>query len=136
MEIFITDDRLISDIQKEFNGEFPFLKIEFFRNFHKRGEPSPKSQLIPKTLFLGQVRSIHTEGKVNMNGGRSVEEIQNEFQNTYGLSIQVFRKSGNVWIETNLTDHWSLLRQNYQGQQLARLNTKPDKEEMDYREMD
>ena len=136
MEILITDDRLISDIQKEFSTEYPFLKIEFFRNFHKSGEPSAKLQLISKTLALGQVRSVHTEGMVDLNGGRSVEEIEKEFQSKYGLSVQVFRKSGNVWIETSLTDHWSLIRQNYQGQQLDRLNFKPDKEEIDYREMD
>src|ERR1700679_3652553 len=129
MEINISNDRLISDLQKDFSNEFPFLKIEFFRNFQKMGEPSPKLQLIPKTLFVGQVRSTHTDGQIDLNGSKSVAEVENEFQNIYGLSVQVFRKSGNVWIETSLTDHWSLLRQNYQGHQLSKFNVTPNKEE-------
>jgi hypothetical protein len=31
MKLHITRDRLVSDVQKEFNNAFPFLKIEFFQ---------------------------------------------------------------------------------------------------------
>jgi hypothetical protein len=37
----------------------------------------------------------------------------------YGLSVQVFRKSGNVWLETSATDNWTLRQQNNEGAELS-----------------
>jgi hypothetical protein len=118
MEILIADNRYIKEIQEDFHKRYPFLKIEFFKNVQKNGTPL-KSQLISGKMTLGMVRHIHPEGALNIDGSRSVEEVENELQNKYGLSAQVFRKSGNVWIETILTHHWSLLRQNFEGQQMS-----------------
>lgn len=36
-----------------------------------------------------------------------------------GLPAQVFRRSGNVWIETSLTNDWTLAQQNYEGELLS-----------------
>jgi hypothetical protein len=33
--------------------------------------------------------------------------------------VQVFRKSGNVWLETSATDAWSLKQQNQEGMDLS-----------------
>jgi hypothetical protein len=40
-----------------------------------------------------------------------VEEIEGIFNNKFGLNIQLFRKLGNVWIETVNTDNWTLKEQ-------------------------
>lgn len=119
MEIIITDNKYIREIQEEFQKKFPFLKIEFLKNSIKNGSSSLKSQLISGKMTVGMVRHIHPEGALNIDGSRSVEEIENDFQNKFGLSAQVFRKSGSMWIETTLTHHWSLLRQNFEGQQMS-----------------
>ena len=36
----------------------------------------------------------------------------------FGLSAHVFRKSGNVWVEPPLTEHWALGDQNEEGEQI------------------
>ena len=38
---------------------------------------------------------------------------------TFGLSAQVFRLSGDVWLETTSTDNWTLEEQNSTGQEAA-----------------
>ncbi len=119
MEITITDDKYIKEVQDEFQTRFPFLKIEFFKNAMKNGSSQLKSQLISGKMTIGMVRHIHAEGDLSIDGSRSVEEVENDFQNKFGLSVQVFRKSGSMWIETTLTHHWSLLRQNFEGQQMS-----------------
>ena len=119
MEIIITDNKYIKEIQEEFQRRFPYLKIEFFRNATQKGSSTPKSQIIPGKMAIGMVRHTHVEGALNIDGSRSVEEIENDFQNKFGLSVEIFRKSGNMWIETTLTHHWSLLRQNFEGQQMS-----------------
>jgi hypothetical protein len=118
MQIKITDNKSIKEIQTEFQNAFPFLKIEFFKNDTEKRNSSIKSQPIPDRTTIAMVRHIHTESEVNISGNRSVEELENDFKK-YGLFVEVFRKSGNMWIETTLTHHWSLLRQNYEGQQLS-----------------
>ncbi len=119
MEIIITDNKYIREVQEEFQKKFPYLKIEFFRNTSKNGSSTIKSQIIPGKMAVGMVRHTHADGALNIDGSRTVEEIENDFQNKFGLSVEIFRKSGNMWIETTLTHHWSLLRQNHEGQQLS-----------------
>jgi hypothetical protein len=119
MEITILDNKSLKEIQEEFQKKFPFLKIEFFKNTPKNGSPSLKPQITPGKMTLGMVRHTHIEGALNIDDSRSVEEIENDFQNKFGLTVEILRKSGNMWIETTLTHHWSLLRQNFEGQQMS-----------------
>src|ERR1035437_4710193 len=119
MEIIITDNKSIKEIQEEFQNTFPYLKIGFFRHVQKNGGAPVKPQPIPDKMTVGMVRHLHTEGPLNIAGSRSVEEIEKDFQDKFGLAVEVFRKSGNMWIETTFTHHWSLLRQNFEGQQMS-----------------
>lgn len=41
-----------------------------------------------------------------------VSELESVFTETFGLSVQVFRKLGNVWLQTTTTDNWTLAEQN------------------------
>lgn len=45
----------------------------------------------------------------------TVSELEQHFADVYGLSVQVFRKSGEVWLETTTTDNWSLEKQNQEA---------------------
>jgi hypothetical protein len=42
----------------------------------------------------------------------TVGELEQSFRDIYGLATQVFRKSGNNWIETTETVDWTLEKQN------------------------
>ena len=48
-----------------------------------------------------------------------VSELEVLLQYEFGLPAQVLRKSGNLWMETTMTDHWSLRQQNDRGQDIA-----------------
>ncbi|MFZ9982087.1 MAG: hypothetical protein ACO3FI_08660 [Cyclobacteriaceae bacterium] len=45
--------------------------------------------------------------------------MKEEFKSATGLLVKIFRKSGNVWIETSLTDDWTLERQNEEGKSMT-----------------
>jgi hypothetical protein len=45
----------------------------------------------------------------------TVADLEFRLEKEYGLHIQVFRKSGNIWLETTATDNWTLDRQNQEG---------------------
>lgn len=119
MKITINDRRKIFAIQEDFNLMFPFLKIEFFAKPHKVGGASPKKFMKSSSKTLGECRTVHKKGSVTITPKMTVSELEQSFADTYGLSVQVFRKSGKVWLETTITDGWTLEEQNRQGEELS-----------------
>ncbi len=111
-ELHLNDDLKISEIQAEFNGIFSQLKLEFFTKSHEDGEGSHKDDMMSPGLTLGEVRSNHTEGALKVSSGMTVSSLEDAFEEKYGLHVQVFRKSGDVWLETTVTDSWTLKEQN------------------------
>lgn len=109
--MLIKDVRTLKDIQEEFSDKFPFLRIEFFTWIGKTEE---KQKLNPE-LTIGEVRTIHKEGEVSIHGNLKVRTLEANFRDIYGLSVQVFRLSGNIWLQTTSTDDWTLHEQNRKG---------------------
>lgn len=119
MKININDNRKIFAIQEEFNTLFPYLKIEFFSKPHKVGGASAKKLMKHNSKTLGECRTIHNNGEITITPSLTVSDLEQRFQDVYGLNVQVFRKSGKVWLETTVTDGWSLDEQNKQGEALS-----------------
>lgn len=119
MEMIINDSRTIRELQQEFNNTFPFLKLEFFDVPHAEKKALPKSRMIPNDRKIGTIRKNHREGKLIITENETVSQLENDLWNNFGLSAQVFRKSGNLWIETSLTDSWTLERQNREGYEMS-----------------
>lgn len=120
MKIEINDNRKVYAIQEEFNKAFPFLKLEFFSKPHKKGGPSPKEYVTDSSKLIGNCRTIHENGEITITPQLTVGELEDRFASVYGLSVQVFRKSGKVWLETTETDNWTLEKQNDEGIELSR----------------
>lgn len=119
MKITISDNRKINNIQREFNDSFPYLKLEFFSKPHKPGGGSSKKIMKDNSNTLSECRTIHRSGTITIFPKMTVAELEQNFRDIYGLNIQVFRKSGKVWLETTVTDGWTLEEQNRQGESLS-----------------
>jgi hypothetical protein len=108
MKLAIKDSKTVKQIQEEFNSMFPNLKIEFFSKPHNVSEGSEKRYMRMGNKTLSQCRTVHVNGSLDVIPTMTVAELEKKFQDTYGLSAQVFRRSGKVWLETTNTDHWTL----------------------------
>lgn len=126
MLLKIAPNRLISDIQKEFNNAFPFLKLEFFNNKSFSRSDFSAKQLIPATRKVGDSHTVITDGNIEIKEEMKVIELEKFFKEKFGLAVQVFRKSGTVWLETTMTDNWTLLQQNNHGKELSTNKTVSD----------
>ena len=128
MILTIKDDRKISEVQESFNTSFPYLKLEFFKKMHGVKELSPLKGMIDSDRTIGQIRTIHSDGFITITPKMTVAELEQEFGRIFGLSAQVFRKSGKMWIETTVTDKWTLEQQNSEGEALTveHKPTRPD----------
>ena len=96
MELHVAPERLISEIQKDFNSAFPFLKIEFFNNkSFSRSEFSVK-QIIPHNRKLGDSNHSLKDGIIEIEEDMKVNEL-----------------------EKLMTDNWTLLQQNNHGREIT-----------------
>ena len=115
-KLAITEEKQISEIQEEFNRFYPYLKLEFFR---VNNNTVKRCQLISKSLKVGDVIYELKEGAIQISDAMTVFELENIFTNRFGLAAQVFRKSGNIWLETTMTDKWTLKNQNDHGREIS-----------------
>ena len=122
MKITINDRRKIFVIQEEFNTVFPYLKLEFFSTSHKLGAKSEQQCMKYNSQTLGECRTVHNEGEITITPNLTVADLEQRFSNIYGLGVQVFRKSGKIWLETTVTDGWTLEEQNRQGEALSKVD--------------
>ncbi len=111
----ITDNKTIKAIQAEFNSKFPYLRIEFYAHEHEEQEGSPNEDMLAESLTIGDARTTMKEGDLSIHANQKVSTLEQNFQEKYGLNVQVFRKSGDVWLQTTATDNWTLHKQNEKG---------------------
>lgn len=113
--MIINDSKTISEIQEEFIEKFPFLRLEFYKKSHQPHEASPKDEKIDSYFKIGEIRTGVRTGDLSINGHLKVSTLEEKFAEEYGLNVQVFRRSGDVWLQTTATDEWTLTEQNERG---------------------
>lgn len=117
MNLDITDDQTILQLQGRFHDFYPFLKIDFFENYMQVYPREKQFRSIDYSRLLGEFR-VHGNASdiIPVKNEMKVKEIENAIDEAYGLRAQIFRRSGNVWLETTVTNNWSLEEQNRQGE--------------------
>ncbi|MGH2553409.1 MAG: hypothetical protein ACRDEB_06805 [Chitinophagaceae bacterium] len=124
MHLNISSNRLISEVQKEFNEAYPFLKIEFFKPRSFARSDFMTHQIIPSHLKIGDGQLAITDGRIEIAENIKVSELEKNFKDMFNMAVQVFRKSGNLWLETTMTDDWTLEQQNNHGMEISTVKSK------------
>lgn len=119
LSIIIDEKKTTLNLKKEFSKLFPFLKIEFFREPCIKGKGNLKDKMIIGNEIIRHLQRIKRFGKITFTRQTSVGELEEKFLKKFGICMQVFRKSGNIWLETTSTDDWTLEQQNEEGKSLA-----------------
>ncbi|MBL0341701.1 MAG: hypothetical protein IPP71_12620 [Bacteroidetes bacterium] len=132
INIQIEGERKLSAIKSDFNTVFPFLKLEFFKAGHNISEASSKKELISKDLKVNDIRKATHTGSLAVTPALTVSELEMTFRDKFELNVQVFRKSGTVWLETSATDNMSLSQQNALGFEKSQPVETTDLTDIDY----
>ena len=119
-KIIVDDNHKISVFQKEFNSNFPYLKIEFFSTANKQGELMINKFTYENDRSLAGYRNINNTDQIVITPEMTVASLEEKFNKIYGLGTQILRKSGKIWLETTITDAWTLEEQNLQGEALSK----------------
>jgi hypothetical protein len=118
MQIDINSAVLVAEVQGLFSEAYPYLKIEFFEAVANVPGVRRRSGVPPETN-LGKIRTKEVNGILEIDDSTTVTELEQVLTDRFGLESQVYRRAGNIWIETNITDMWTLEHQNEQGRQLS-----------------
>jgi hypothetical protein len=121
MNLFLSSESTLRDINKEFQLQFPFLKLEFYRHRHQTGETSLFEKKVSSRKPLKDISNL-LPGFISIDAMDSVADVEQRFQKKFGLPIQVFRRAGDIWVETVETDRLTLLKQNNMGVIAPRMN--------------
>lgn len=119
MEIIINRNEKLKDIQQQFQEHYPFLKIEFYKKGHEEGQGSKPKVQLNSNLAIAEVQSSTKEGLLHIRAATTVAELEHDMAEQFGLQVQVFRKSGNTWLQTTKTDDWTLAQQNQAAEEMS-----------------
>ncbi|HLP95298.1 MAG TPA: hypothetical protein VK168_14740 [Saprospiraceae bacterium] len=112
MQLEISPDKTMGALQKEFSEAFAGLKLAFFSKPHGEHKGSAAKFLIQdKDLALSQLSPELQAGVVNITPELVVWQLEKQFEEQFGLHVQLFRKSGRTWLETSVSDNLTLAEQ-------------------------
>lgn len=116
MQSLKIDERIsVSNFQKEFNSAFPFLKIELYKSaLGKVNNTSVKTM----SLLNPSDQIGNSSKEIDITSLTTVAHLKQLLLEKLGISSLIYRKSGSMWIETSLTEDWSLERQNHEAEQM------------------
>lgn len=112
--ITVSDKCTIYTIKEKFNALFPYLRIELYLSL------TSSSSFFNQNRMLETLRQNGNTDTIIISPQMTVSDLENRFKDIYGLSAQVHRKSGKIWLETTVTDSWTLEEQNKQGESLSK----------------
>jgi len=119
-KMIVDEEKKISALQEEFNQVFPYLKIDFSFPPKATGQHKFNTSSQEQNKMLGIYKIIPNDEKIIITPDMTVASLEEQFTRIYGLNTQVLRKSGKIWLETTVTDAWTLEEQNHQGEALSK----------------
>ena len=137
MKLNFTPGTTIGEIQGAFSTHFPNLKLAFFSKSHKAYKSSAAKFLIQeKDKVLSELTERLVEPKsMVLEFNMPVWQLERLFEEEYGLHVQVFRRSGKIWLETSKTDDLTLEQQEAKAIASDYVHTE-FADPLDYREQD
>lgn len=113
----IERDLTVKDLMTKFATEFPLLQLRFYKKPHDHFEGSKSRDEVSHSLSLSELNPDLNGGEIILTKEMSVDELETILEDKFGLHAQVFRKSGDIWLQTSKTDSWSLERHTQSAQQ-------------------
>jgi hypothetical protein len=110
-----TRDRKIKDIETEFNHNFPYLHLCIINNRGSEQKKHDVKEVNAPELTPEQV----AQDKVIIDETMTVEQLENTLLRCFGYIAKVYRRSGNVWLQTKFTNGWTLKEQNQMGEDIS-----------------
>ncbi len=123
MRLQVSKNKTVGELQSEFNAIYPYLKIDFYKMVHGKPGLSIRQKLPVTALLHGGENTMDEEMEVH--DSMTAGQLEKEFFDKFRINIQLARKSGAVWLETTVTEGWTLKQQNDYGKELSDVVKEP-----------
>jgi hypothetical protein len=110
------EGQFIRELEKAFNREYPYLKIETVRN-GLQATDAPHYDGTGKDSLRYRAKDL-LKNEIGLNDAMKVSGFESALQSVIACPVQVFRKNNNSRIETKMTRDWTLKQQNDHGREL------------------
>lgn len=108
MQIYISEEAIIADIQERFNRQYPRLKLEFFHKSALPGESCDEKEKLATNTPIEKVRILHSFGWLDISHYRTALAVEHDLTSLFGLHGHIFHKAGELWLQTTTTGHLTL----------------------------
>jgi hypothetical protein len=115
----VQQDSDIRTVREHFAELYPYLRINFFRNKNNSHAITSQSIVFSDSVKLNEINPGFSGGTIGVSDDMSILEFENEFLRQFGLSVQLSRKSGNLWLDTVKTNQWTVKEQNDHGEAIS-----------------
>lgn len=108
MLLEVDDSKKIGDLQERFSLCFPSLKLEFCRKKHGWEDTCEEPEFFGSEVPVMKIRKKHDPGILEIKSWNKVGEVEKDFYRKFGLSVQIFYKCRDMWIQTGKADNVTL----------------------------
>jgi hypothetical protein len=119
MNIAFEEGRKLADVQKDFSLAFPYLKLDFVAKQRQTSDDNARALLMANGLTIGDINKNIAPGSIEITDDTTVAGLEKLFSGKMGLAVRVLRKSGNIWMETSITNNWTLGQQNQHAKEIS-----------------
>jgi hypothetical protein len=109
--LYISDSKTVEDLQDRFNTCFPYLKLEFYKEWESSLRDCDKADMARPNTPIAEIRRKSNSGILDIKSWEKTSKLKHDLKDVYGLSVQVFRMHGNEWIPTSYSDDLTLKQQ-------------------------
>lgn len=108
MLLKIEENMTIDQINADLHTKFPHIKLVFFKPLNSDNIDEAKERVTElykplKNIYKG-LRNAH----INVNGNLQARSLELKINEITGARVQIFRRSGKLWLETLTTDNKTL----------------------------
>ena len=111
MKIHFTPETTLREIQESFTEQYPNLKLGFFVDLNDDNQYSQDELIKNEHSTLRMVNPEIGYGAISVSPSTKVMDFETEAFLQLGVDVQVFRRSGKLWLATKQTDHKSFVEQ-------------------------
>ncbi|MBR5854485.1 MAG: hypothetical protein IKY87_02250 [Paludibacteraceae bacterium] len=88
--ISVTGQKKVMTLQKEFNEQYPYIRINVYSLEEKtKREKGGTISPVDNSQTIATVRTKQNPGNITITGNKKVKTLENEFEEIYGLYVEV-----------------------------------------------
>lgn len=110
-EISVSGNKKIGTLMKEFNKQFPYLRLKICYSYARQAVAKGESiSGIDVDKTLASVRRADSGGDISISGNKKIKSLEKEFDTVFGLYAQVCytEKDGHRYYTSGAADEMTL----------------------------